>query len=174
MGRIITHSGTHGSGKTVSMLRQAADMMCSYPTLRIDTITGTARRCPFPINKQSTGDAQLWIFTTMVTEMLEKSRTADIVICDRAIYDVIGYTVIGAKDYKMADWMLEFVKDRNLYDQVIFHRAVENEWCCNDGIREVDPVFRYELDAWLSKLYHDRNIPHTLYKANLYPPSAVR
>ena len=159
--RIITWSGTHGSGKTVAMYRQAADMMCAYPSLRIDTITGVARaakRQGFKINQGSTGEAQLWIFTTLISNILEKSRDTDIVLCDRSIYDVIAYPVIGAKDYSTADWMLDFAKKKKIYEQVIFHPAEQNEYCHGDGLRDTDLGFRYEIDRWLRKFYAEYDI----------------
>ncbi len=166
--RIITRSGSHGTGKTVAMHRQAADMMCSFPSLRIDTITGTAReakRQGFQINQGSTGVAQLWIFTKLISSILEKSRDADIVLCDRSIYDVIAYTVIGAKDYVLADWMLDFAKKKKIYEQVIFHPAEQNEYCHGDGLRDTDLGFRYEIDRWLKKFYAESDISVIEHKA---------
>ena len=157
--RIIARSGAHGSGKTVAALRHTADMMCSYPSLRIELITGIARKCPLPINKQSTGDGQLWIFCELAKEMMARLKTCDIILCDRSIFDVIAYTVVGAKDLQTASWMLDFVKtNKNLYSQVIYHPANKFEFCHDDGLRETDVHFRYEVDRWLQRFYGEYDI----------------
>jgi hypothetical protein len=140
--------------------------MKQFPTLKVDTLSGIARRCPFPINKQSTGDGQLWILTKMLSEMLEKSKASDVVICDRSVYDVIAYTVVGAKDYSIADWMLDFVKRKRLYDTIYFHRASENEFCFGDGLRDTDICFRAEIDRWLVKFYQKYDIPYILWRSD--------
>jgi hypothetical protein len=106
----------------------------------------------------------MWVFNKLSQELIEKADRADVVICDRSLYDVAAYTAIGAGDYPLAEWMVDYAKSRGIYQAIHFHRAVENEWLHDDGLRETDPVFRYEIDSWLEKLYKDRGIAYIQYK----------
>lgn len=161
MGKIISHSGSHGSGKTVATLRHAADFKCQFQGLTVDILTGTARKSRGPINRLATSENQLAIFMEMVSKMYELSRHVDVLFCDRAIPDVIAYTVIGAKDYKLADWMTEYITHvaHNPYTQLYFHDAYANEYCASDGVRDTDIGFRLEIDRWLKKFYSTYNFP---------------
>ena len=148
-GKLIAHTGAHGCGKTVAMLRQAADLMCAYPGLKVGIITGVARDCPYSINRESSTDAQLWIFSKLMQLEVEKRKRYDVVVSDRSIYDVIAYTAYGAKDWKTADWMASmFQKNIQRYDELWFHPASHNEYCYGDGLRDTDITFRGQIDSW--------------------------
>ncbi len=62
MGKIIAFSGTHGTGKTTSVFKLAYELKMENPTLKIGVLQETARTCPHPINKDTTPQAQSWIF----------------------------------------------------------------------------------------------------------------
>ncbi len=154
---IIAHSWTHGTGKTYAMLGTVTDQMIKNPGKRVDMLTGFARSCPLPINLDSTGMSQLWIFASMIKSML--GSKADILVCDRTIYDVIAYTVVGAKDYALADWMLESVKHGLIkYDKIYFHLGEKHNYCKDDGLRCLDVDFRERIDKWLVRFYKESGI----------------
>ena len=164
-GRLIAHTGAHGSGKTYSMHGHVQMLMRTYPSLKIGNITGVARDCPYKINRGSSTDAQLWIFSKLMQLEVEKRKRYDVVVSDRSIYDVIAYTAYGANDWKTADWMASmFQKNIQRYDELWFHPANVNEFCYGDGLRDTDITFRGQIDTWLSKFYHDQGIKYRVVK----------
>jgi len=46
-----------------------------------------ARRCPLPINQQTTVRAQDWILLTQMALEIEAAATHEIVLCDRSVLD---------------------------------------------------------------------------------------
>ena len=164
-GRLIAHTGCHGAGKTYSALGHAQTLMKSYPSLRIGLITGVVRSCPFKINQETSYEAQLWCFSELIQQELLKRKTHDVVVSDRAIYDMIAYTVVGAKDFELANWMMDFARQQiSRYDELWFHPANLNEFCYGDGLRDTDITFRGQIDSWLSKFYADNGINYGVVK----------
>jgi hypothetical protein len=166
LNKIIAHTGAHGTGKTVALHQEVREMKIRWPELKVGFITDTVRGCPFPINRNTSSKSQAWVFCEIVKREMEACAKYDIVISDRAVWDMIAYTVVGAKDYKLADWMTEYclrvmpVK----YKQLIFHPASTCDFCKEDGVRDTDPEFRKAIDLWLAKFYWEYGVKYTVYR----------
>lgn len=87
----IAFVGTHGVGKTTLCYELAAWM--KKREVRVDMVREVARRCPLPINRETTLDAQSWILHTQIAEEIHLASEQDAVICDRSVIDNYAYLV---------------------------------------------------------------------------------
>ena len=79
----IAFVGTHGVGKTTLCFDLAAQL--KRLDLGVELVKEVARRCPLPINEQTTPDAQAWILHTQMAEELSAAASYEVVICDRSV-----------------------------------------------------------------------------------------
>ena len=149
----IAFTGTHGTGKTTAVYELALQLKKEYPDKSVGIVLETARRCPLPINKNATRKSQLWIFTNQVQLEIEHQIDYDIVICDRSIFDVIAYTRLG--DYNELADSLEKVAYQYMdsYDEIIFKKTENNQFCFADGVRDMDNDFRMKVEETLIEIY---------------------
>jgi len=87
----IAFVGTHGTGKTTLCYELAAWM--KKREARVDMVREIARRCPLPINQETTLDAQTWILHSQIAEEIQLANEQDVVICDRSVLDNYAYLV---------------------------------------------------------------------------------
>src|SRR6476646_6949690 len=85
--------GSHGGGKTTLCFDLASQL--KRLDLGVDLVKEVARRCPLPINEQTTPDAQAWILHTQMAEELAAAANYDVVICDRSV--LINYAYLVAR-----------------------------------------------------------------------------
>jgi len=150
----IAFSGTHGTGKTTSVFELATKFKKDNTDKTVGIIAETARRCPLPINKDSTEMSQLWIFAEQMKFEIEYCEWYDIVICDRSIIDSIAYTYVGGY-YELANRKLETAKSfMNTYDKIIFKTIKSNNYIYDDGIRDSkDLDYRKKIEDKMLELY---------------------
>lgn len=137
----IAFIGSHGVGKTTLCFGLAARLKTR--DLSLEVVHEVARRCPLPINTQTTYEAQAWIAHTQVAEELLAQARYPLVICDRAIIDNYAYLQIahGAQPYLerlVADWL-------TTYDQLFLVPVLDAPRA--DGLRAVDPRFQHQVEA---------------------------
>ncbi|WP_309669691.1 hypothetical protein [Gemmatimonas sp.] len=65
----VAFVGTHGVGKTTLCFDLAAQL--KRLDLGVDIVKEVARRCPLPINEDTTLEAQRWILHTQIAEEIE-------------------------------------------------------------------------------------------------------
>jgi nicotinamide riboside kinase len=150
----IAFIGSHGTGKTTSAFQMAAEMKTKpeYGNSSIGIIAETARFCPYPINQDSGKHAQEWIFHKQLITELEMEKVHDVIICDRAVLDVVVYTDFIGQDI-LAKRMFDFaVPHISSYTQLIFKSIKSNDFFINDGTRDMDPSYRKRIED----LYMDR------------------
>jgi nicotinamide riboside kinase len=85
----IAFVGTHGTGKTTLCYELAAWM--KKREVRVDMVREIARRCPLPINQETTLEAQSWILHRQIAEEIQIASEQDVVICDRSVLDNYAY-----------------------------------------------------------------------------------
>jgi nicotinamide riboside kinase len=136
----IAFVGTHGVGKTTLCYELAAWM--KKREARVDMVREVARRCPLPINRETTLDAQSWILHTQIAEEIALASQQDVVICDRSVLDNYAYLVhrLGAQpvlDELVAQWMRTYT---HLFKVPIV------EVPAFDGVRETSRPFQEAID----------------------------
>ncbi|HXV16463.1 MAG TPA: AAA family ATPase, partial [Gemmatimonadaceae bacterium] len=132
----VAFVGTHGVGKTTLCFDLASQL--KRLDLGVDIVKEVARRCPLPINEETTPDAQAWILHTQIAEELEAAATYEVVICDRSVLDNYAYLVarVGRRaelDPLVGSWIRS-------YDALFKVPVVGLP--SYDGTRAVSPTFQ--------------------------------
>ena len=144
--------GSHGVGKTTLSFELAARL--KHRNLDVDVVREVARRCPLPINLETTLPAQQWILHTQIVEEIEAVARHEVVICDRSVLDNYCYLVHVAG----SDSALDRLVDRWLttYDLLV-HVPVRGT-PTYDGVRAVDPAFQAKIELLLEGMIAARGL----------------
>jgi nicotinamide riboside kinase len=142
----VAFVGTHGVGKTTLCFDLASQL--KRLDFGVDIVKEVARRCPLPINEETTLDAQAWILHTQVAEEIAAQALYEVVICDRSVLDNYAYLVarVGRRpslDAIVADWITG-------YDALFKVPVIDAP--SFDGRRAVSRGFQVEIDATLERL----------------------
>jgi nicotinamide riboside kinase len=148
----VAFVGTHGVGKTTLCFDLAAQL--KRLDLGVDLVKEVARRCPLPINEETTFDAQAWILHTQIAEEIEASAQYEVVICDRSVLDNYAYLVarIGRRpelEPLVRDWVRGY--------HALFKVPVLGAPTF-DGKRAVSPSFQLEIDQIIDSLVADLGV----------------
>lgn len=135
--------GSHGVGKTTLCYGLAAQLKARDVSLEI--VHEVARRCPLPINEQTSIEAQSWILHTQIAEELVAVSKYPAVICDRSILDNYVYLLLASGPHRTLEplvrsWMAS-------YDFLVHVPVLEQP--SEDGIRATDPSFQLAVDQRL-------------------------
>ncbi len=142
----VAFVGTHGVGKTTLCFDLASQL--KRLDLGVDLVKEVARRCPLPINEETTLDAQEWILHTQVAEEIAAQAMYEVVICDRSVLDNYAYLVarVGRRpslDALVGSWI-------EGYDALF--KVPVTQAPSFDGKRAVSRSFQMEIDATLERL----------------------
>jgi len=142
----VAFVGTHGVGKTTLCFDLAAHL--KRLDLNIDLVKEVARRCPLPINEETTLDAQAWILHTQVAEEIAAMAMYEVVVCDRSVLDNYAYLVARVGRRAELDQLVgEWIKG---YDALFKVPVVQAPTF--DGKRAVSRQFQLEIDATIDEL----------------------
>jgi len=147
--------GAQGTGKSTLALKLAAEYKQNHPGENVGLLTGTARNCPFQLNKNTTFEGQLWIWHAQFKAELEMSARYKILVCDRTVLDNLAYSKYAGFNslcddcfYTALDWL-------KTYDSLYWLRP--DKQLITDGFRDPDPQFQADIDLifkeWIDK-YH--------------------
>ena len=139
----IAFIGSHGVGKTTLCYGLAARL--KKRDVSLDVVHEVARRCPLPINQETSLAAQSWILHTQVAEELVAESRYPVVICDRSVLDNYVYLLLasGPQDGLeplLARWLPTY--------SLLIHIPIVDE-PAPDGIRATDPSFQRAVDERL-------------------------
>ncbi len=138
--------GTHGVGKTTLCFELAAHL--KRLDVAVELVKEVARRCPLPINEETTLDAQTWILHTQIADEITAAAQYDVVVCDRSVLDNYAYLVarVGrrpALDALVGHWLEGY--DALFKVPVIAAPSF-------DGTRAVSRTFQLEIDETIDHL----------------------
>ena len=138
--------GSHGVGKTTLCFDLASQL--KRLDLGVDLVKEVARRCPLPINEETTLDAQAWILHTQIAEEMAAAATYEVVVCDRSVLDNYAYLVarVGRRpelDPLVGNW----IRSYNALFKVPVLEAPSF-----DGTRAVSRSFQMEIDETIDTL----------------------
>jgi nicotinamide riboside kinase len=139
----VAFIGTHGVGKTTLCYGLAARL--KKRDVSLDVVHEVARRCPLPINQETSVAAQSWILHTQVAEELVAESRYPVVICDRSVLDNYVYLLLASGRQEGIEPLL--AKWLPTYDLLIHVPIVEEP--APDGIRATDPSFQRAVDERL-------------------------
>jgi nicotinamide riboside kinase len=148
----IAFIGSHGVGKTTLCYGLAARLKAKDVVL--DLVHEVARRCPLPINEDTSLDAQSWILHTQVASEIAASAMHPVVICDRSVLDNYVYLLIGvgrvlSLDALVSAWL-------GTYDLLVHVPIVAAPSA--DGTRATDPTFQRAVDERLRRELERRDV----------------
>jgi hypothetical protein len=142
----VAFVGSHGVGKTTLCFDLASQL--KRLDLGVDLVKEVARRCPLPINEETTPDAQAWILHTQIAEELAAATLYEVVVCDRSVLDNYAYLVarVGRRpelDPLVGSWIRTYT--------ALFKVPVL-EAPSFDGTRAVSRSFQMEIDGIIDEL----------------------
>lgn len=142
----IAFIGSHGVGKTTLCYDLAARL--KRQDRSVDLVKEVARRCPLPINRDTTLSAQAWILHTQIADEIAAAAQNEVVICDRSVLDNYAYLVnqagrLAAYDGLVREWVAT-------YDALFKVPIVDPP--AFDGQRDVSQAFQREIDGVIDRL----------------------
>lgn len=148
----IAFIGTHGVGKTTLCYGLASRL--KRRDVSIEVVHEVARRCPLPINEETSIAAQSWILHTQIAEELVAQARYPVVICDRSVLDNYVYLLLAAGRQPTLEDLMEFWI--RTYDLLVHVPMVDQP--SPDGIRSADPAFQRAVDERVVRELRDRNL----------------
>lgn len=139
--------GAHGSGKTTLGYDIAASL--KKIDFNVDVLGEVSRDCPFPINENTTEEAQKWILFTQYIREIEKEGKCDYLICDRSLLDNYAYYV---RKFGRSPILEPFILDHMKSYGYLFKTPINKEYLTKDGKRSIDKKFQQEIDMGVYEL----------------------
>jgi nicotinamide riboside kinase len=148
----IAFIGSHGVGKTTLCYGLAARL--KVRDFAVEVVHEVARRCPLPINQETTLAAQAWILHTQIAEELVAQARYPVVICDRSVLDNYVYLLLSTGRRLGLDALVDAWT--TTYDLLVHVPIVERPSA--DGIRSADPVFQRAVEERLVRELAERRL----------------
>ncbi len=142
--------GSHGVGKTTLCFELAAAL--KRRSADVEMVREVARRCPLPINQETTVAAQSWILHTQISWEIEAAANHDVVLCDRSVLDNYCYLVQATGTLRAWEQFLDHWIPT--YDLLVHVPVSENP--SYDGVRAVDPGFQDTVETLLEGMISAR------------------
>ena len=129
-------------------------MKIENPYKSLTVLAENAKHSPLPINKITTPESQLWIFSNQLQSEIYLTCNYDIVVCDRTVVDAIAYSRYAGFN-KLADSLIKVAKFHiNSYNKIIFKTYKNNDYFYSDGVRAAgDDEFRKSVSDILYDTY---------------------
>ncbi|MFA7314949.1 MAG: ATP-binding protein [Candidatus Magasanikbacteria bacterium] len=136
--------GAHSTGKTtlVNKLKEKLDSLGK----KVIIIQELVRYCPFPINEETTIDAQKWIMNNQIAKEQEVNHSDKILITDRATIDNFAYLHRVADEETSRNYE-QIAFDHSITYDLIFKTQKLNIAATEDGLRTTDEEFRSLIDS---------------------------
>ncbi len=144
--------GSHGVGKTTLCYGLAARLKAA--DISLDVVGEIARRCPLPINRDTTLAAQAWILHTQIAEEILASARYEVVICDRSVLDNFVYLLLSTGSQPTFETLVDSWIDT--YDLLVQVPIVTDPRA--DGLRSTDPSFQRAVDERLTREVNERGL----------------
>ena len=144
--------GTHGVGKTTLCYELAARL--KRLDINVEMVREVARRCPLPINRETSAEAQEWILHTQMAWEIEATATHELAVCDRSALDNYCYLVHASGTSRMWEGVLDHWM--GTYDLLVYVPIWRRP--AYDGVRAVDPAFQERIDVLLNGMLAARGL----------------
>lgn len=145
--------GSHGVGKTTLCYGLAARLKAR--DFGVEVVHEVARRCPLPINEETSVASESWILHTQVAEEIIAAARYPIVLCDRSALDNYVYLLLAdgeqpAIEGLLGPWMAT-------YDLLVHVPIVDEP--SPDGLRSTHPSFQRAIEERLARELAERALP---------------
>lgn len=153
----IAFIGSHGVGKTTLCYGLAARL--KRRDVSLDVVGEIARRCPLPINRGTTREAQSWILHTQIAEELLAAASYELVISDRSVLDNFVYLLLATGHPNALEPLVDMWT--GTYDLLVHVPVLDQP--NPDGIRSTDPSFQLEVERRLGVEIAKRDLSSVLH-----------
>jgi nicotinamide riboside kinase len=148
----IAMMGSHGVGKTTLCYELAARL--KRRNADVEMVREVARRCPLPINRDTTVAAQEWILHTQIAWEIEAEAQHEVVLCDRSVLDNYCYLVHAAGTRPALEKLLDhWLPSYHL----LVHVPIVGRPAF-DGVRAIDPGFQEQIELLLEGMVTARGL----------------
>lgn len=167
----ISAIGTHGTGKSttiydwsyklktdkkyfndIPLIKEKLNILGREPSVKI--ISEVASECPFPINKESTFESQIWMFAEQLKQEIESDGKFDFLLIDRSLYDYITYChyleFVNNIEHGLSTGMINIAK--NIYYDILVKHEINDKYLKEDGIRDLDKSFQENIQFLLENI----------------------
>ncbi len=149
----VAFIGSHGVGKTTLCYGLAARL--KRRDVGVEVVHEVARRCPLPINEETSVAAQSWILHTQIAEELVAQARYPVVVCDRSVLDNYVYLLLAAGRQEAPEGLIALWIQG--YDLLVHVPIVED--LSPDGVRAPDPGFQHAVEERLAQELAARGLP---------------
>jgi len=149
----VAFIGSHGVGKTTLCYGLAARL--KRRDVGVEVVHEVARRCPLPINEETSVAAQSWILHTQIAEELVAQARYPVVICDRSVLDNYVYLLLAAGRQEGPERLVQYWLEG--YDLLVHVPIIES--LSPDGVRSPDPGFQQAVEDRLVQEIEARSLP---------------
>ncbi len=151
--------GSHSTGKT-TLIERLADHFKELGK-EVIILPEYARLCPFPINENTTLEAQKWILLSQITEENKIDHKDTVLLSDRATIDNFAYMyrIVGNSD-AIENFERCAVAHMRTYD-FVFKTQKLSLAAKEDGIRTTDLEFRDMIDRLITHLLMKHGIKYS-------------
>jgi nicotinamide riboside kinase len=147
--------GTHSTGKTELVnLLQSRLKGIGKDVVVIKEVT---RLCPFPVNRNTTFEAQSWILLEHLKQEKEKSG-CDVLLSDRCLVDHYMYMVRKFPE-ESKSFLKTVLESAKRYDHIF--KTVPSSKIEENGFRDTDPKFRDDIERLLLEFLERHKIHFT-------------
>jgi len=148
----VAFIGTHGVGKTTLCYGLAARLKARDHA--VEVVHEVARRCPLPINEETSLESESWILHTQIAEEIVAHHRYPVVLCDRSVLDNYVYLLYAARRLPELDAVVDSWMET--YDLLVHVPVVEVP--SPDGVRSADPVFQRAIEERLNQELERRGL----------------
>ncbi len=139
--------GTHGTGKTTISHSLISNL--KKKGLDADFLGELARKCPFPLNENTTKRSQIWIILNQIIKEIENEEKCSLLICDRSVLD--GYCYYLNKFGNLKEIEPLILKHLQTYDLIV-KIPIRKGFLKKDKIRSVNKKFQKDIDKIIDSL----------------------
>ena len=147
--------GTHGVGKTT--LAYGLAMRLKQQGANVGFLEEVARRCPFPINEETSVEAQSWILMETIRREIELCHIYPELVCDRSVID--NYCYIEFRFGRIGP-LYDLVRYWAATYDLLYKVGIREEMLQVDGTRSTDLAFQRGIDDTLDALLQEAAIAY--------------
>lgn len=149
----VAFIGSHGVGKTTLCFELAAAL--KRRDLHVDVVKEVARRCPLPINKETSLEAQAWILHTQMAMEIEAASLHEAIVCDRSVLDNYAYLVASCgRQPEYHALVRSWIKS---YSAIFWVPILDGPRF--DGVRDTDRRYQERIEELITQLSVEFVVP---------------
>ncbi len=149
--------GTNSTGKT-TIIKFLKEKLLD-DGFNVQVLPEVVRDCPYPINENTTFQAQKWILEKQIEMENSLNDTNKIIICDRSTLDNFAYFERAVQDRDISYWRQKAVEYAFSYD-LIFKTQKLPLRAKDDGFRSTNEEFRTEMDNRIKKIFNQHHVKY--------------